>query len=89
MPICNNKPTRVDRYSGSKIFSIFGQIEEAVATSMLEEGKGRKIPLKDFPDIAISPEVHFNDAGVRAKFAILLSKHEELEFDRRVEELRL
>jgi hypothetical protein len=79
--------TRIDRYGGTEIFSIFGQIEEVVATVMLEEGKGRRIELQEFPDVAMCPEVHVNEAGQRAKFAVQFSRHETLEFNRRVAEL--
>lgn len=72
----------------SKTFSIFGQIEEAAASSMLEQGMGRKIETCEFPDPVMCPDVWTNERGQPAKFAIILTKHEEQEFNRRVASLR-
>lgn len=83
-----NEPTRITRYGGTTIYSIFGQIEEVAAEFMLKKGKGRKIPLTDFPDERTCPEVWTNVNGERAKFAIQLDKHEKVEFDRVIETLR-
>lgn len=74
---------------GSEIFSIFGQIEEAVALSMLKEGKGLRIEPEDFPDANLCPEIHVNDAGKPAKFAIHMTQYELREFKRRVTALCL
>ncbi len=81
--------TRIDRYAGSSTFSIFGQIEEVVATAMIAEGKGRLIPLEEFPPIEMCPECHYNEFDQKAKFAVMMSKHEEFEFDNRVALLRM
>lgn len=81
--------TKIDRYAGSSIQSIFGQIEEVVASAMISEGKARLIPVEIFPDEKMCPDVHVNDLGQRAKFAVQLSKLQLLEFNRRVDALRM
>lgn len=65
------------------IYSIFGQIESAVARVMLDEGKVRMIEARDIPLSAA-----FNDEGQRAYFAIIISRKYLGEFDYRVEQLR-
>jgi hypothetical protein len=72
----------------SQTFSIFGQIEEAVATVMLTEGKGRQIPTTEFPDEALCPAVWQDELGRRAKFAVLFTPAELSEFNQRVELMR-
>jgi hypothetical protein len=64
------------------IFSVFGQIEEVVARAMAEEGKCRLILPEHIPD-----SVAWRD-GRRANCALVISRHNEREFDERVAKLR-
>lgn len=75
----------------SNIFSIFGQIEEAVAMNMVDEGKGRMIPVDQFPERdGLTEHIYVNDAGLPVKFAVQLwGRHELAEFNRRCRELRI
>jgi hypothetical protein len=81
--------TWIDRYAGSSVFSIFGQVEEVIAKMMLEEGKGRLIRIEEFPEESVCPDIYINELGQHAKFAIMLTKMEEAEFDNRVTALRM
>jgi len=64
------------------IFSVFGQIEGVVADMMAAEGV-KKIEADMIPATFL-----FNDAGVKAHCALILTPAQEREFDRRVAELR-
>ena len=68
--------------SKTTISSIFGQIEAAVADSMIAEGKLNKIPFEQIP-----PSVAYNDAGTRAYYAVVFSSEAEREFNERVRQL--
>lgn len=68
-----------------QIFSIFGQIEKAVADSMLEEHLVIKIPQEDIPPGCPL----YNKAGEKAYYAIMLPTREMAAiFHRRVRNLR-
>lgn len=67
----------------SQIYSIFGQIEEAAASSMIAEGKGNKIEADMIP-----PTARYNERGERAKFAIVLHSAHVAEFENRIANLR-
>lgn len=67
----------------TEIFSVFGQINAAVADSLIAEGKATRIAPEDIP-----PSVRYNDAGELAHCALVTSEEVELEFDRRVRALR-
>jgi hypothetical protein len=67
----------------TKICSIFGQIEAAVGDAMAQEGKVIKIPFEQIP-----PTVAFNDKGTRAYYALVFTVAAEVEFNRRVADLR-
>ena len=83
----NGKVIDIERFLGSKIFSVFGQIEEVVARAMVEEGKGRIIPTSEFPDIKLCPHVWHNDEGVPVKFGVLFNARQVIEFYRRTGDL--
>lgn len=70
------------------IISVFTQIEEVVASAMVEEGKGHKIPLDQFPRGDNCMDIWFNEAGEKAKFAVMLRDHQLREFNQRVALLR-
>ena len=65
------------------IVSIFGQIEGVVAHAMAAEGKVTLISPEYIP-----PTVLFNEQGLRANCALVLTPDAESEFDRRVKALR-
>jgi hypothetical protein len=70
---------------GTKIYSIFGQIEQVVAEAMINEGKGRRIPQHEIPESAL-----FSEDGVRkALFAIQLPVQRVREFEDRIRTLML
>lgn len=73
---------------GSQIFSIFGQIEEVIAEAMIAEGSARRIPREEFPDAARHPDVHFDESGRPAKFAVLMPLQRVREFEDRIARLR-
>jgi hypothetical protein len=66
----------------SEIYSIFGQIDEVVAQSMVDEGKVTKIE----PDM-IPATMLFDDQDRRAKFAIVLPHAYLAEYEKRVRDL--
>lgn len=73
----------------SQFISIFGQIEQVVAESMVEEQKVRMVPLTQFPEERMCPGVWVNEHGHRAKFAIQINNTAaKAEFERRVADLR-
>ena len=65
------------------IYSIFGQIEEAVASAMIADGSCSRIEAWDIPASAL-----YNDAGQRAKFAIVMPAALVGTFERRIWDLR-
>lgn len=72
------------RRGGSNIFTVFGQIEAAVADAMIAEGKATRIEVKDFP----TGVNLVNDVGYPARFAVIIGKNEDAEFARRVAALK-
>lgn len=76
------------RINDTVIYSIFEQVEEAAAEHLLKNGKGRKIPLTQFPSILEAYEAWYNELGQKAKFAIYLKKEEAVEFNELVANLR-
>lgn len=74
---------------GSQIFSIFGQIEAVVAEAMIGEGKGKRIDVGHFPDIAMCPDIYINEVGEIARFAVLLPTQHVREFEDRIAKLRM
>lgn len=83
-----NNVVDIERFMGSKIFSIFGQIEEVVARAMVSEGKGHIIPTEQFPDARLCPDVWTDEHGRPAKFGVQFSARQVIEFYRRLEALR-
>ena len=63
----------------TEIFSVFGQIESVVADAMAAEGKVRKIEPDMIPASAL-----YDDRGRKAHCALVMSRQESVEFDRRV-----
>ena len=68
---------------GTKIISVFGQIEGVVADAMAEEGLVTRIEQRLIP-----PTVLFNDSGTMAHCALVLTEAQERMFDQRVAALR-
>lgn len=83
MPLTRRGPMR-KRTARPKVYSIFGQINSMVADAMIKEKwvvgviKGDAIPLS----------VRYNEFGERAHCALIMTKGQSEEFDRRVRELR-
>jgi hypothetical protein len=73
---------------GSQIFSIFGQIEAVAADLMVQRGLGQRIEVSDFPDAATCPDVHVNERGEQARFALLLPLQHVQQFENLIRELR-
>lgn len=75
---------------GSQIYSIFGQIEEVAANLMLKRypEQIRRIPVEEFPDAARCPDVHRNEQGQAARFAVLMPTQRIAEFNRLIADLR-
>lgn len=72
------------RKATSKIFSISGQIETAVADTLIEQHGLFKIMPRDFP-----PGVsRVDDDGRPVSYAIMMDETVERQFDRMVAELR-
>lgn len=68
-------------------FSIFGQIEEVVASEMVKEGKISRIEPADIPESALwSTDLLGNK--VRAKFAVIVPVPHQREFHNRILDLR-
>ena len=67
----------------TKIYSIFGQVEAVVAENMIAEFGACKIEPQDIPETAA-----VNEAGDRAKFAVVVPAHRVEEFERRIADLR-
>lgn len=67
----------------SQIFSVFGQIEAVVAEEMVKEGKFNRIEAADIP-----PTASVNDAGQRARFAVVVPNDHLSEFEDRIARLR-
>lgn len=72
------------RSAKPKVYSIFGQINSIVADAMIKEGWVTGVIKGD----AIPESVRYNEHGERAHCALVLSKGQSAEFDRRVRELR-
>jgi hypothetical protein len=53
----------------TKFYSIFGQIEEVAAETMIERGLATRIPFKQIPD---EGGIKYNEKGEPAKFAIFI-----------------
>lgn len=71
--------------NGVEMFSVFGQAECVASGIMIERGKAKRIPVRDFPDGAPL----FNDVGVPAVFALIVKRGADMrEFDRLVEEVK-
>ena len=67
----------------TKIFSLYGQIEEVVARAMVEEGKlPRIINAADIPPTAL-----VNEDGRIARCAVIVPRCHEAEFENRIKEL--
>lgn len=66
------------------IFSVFGQIEGVVADAMCAEQPSiHRIEFENIP-----PSVRYNDAGVSAHCALVMTPEQERDYDRRVADLR-
>lgn len=63
----------------TQIFSVFGQIDAAVAEAMIAEGKLTRIEAADIPPTAAT-----NDAGRPARFAVVVPAARLAEFNRRI-----
>jgi hypothetical protein len=79
-----------EKEKGFDVYSIFGQIEEAAAETLLSKypTRVRRIPLEQFPDESDVPEIHTNERGERAKFAVLVPSALQKEFDSIIDGLR-
>ena len=71
------------RNNKTQIFSVFSQTDEVVARKMVEEAKLTLIPISQIPDTAM-----FNLLGQRAKFAVIVPREHQAEFERRCADLR-
>lgn len=67
----------------TEIYSIFGQIDEVIASSMVDEGKLLKIDRHMIPDTA-----RFDDDGREAVFAVVVPDKYAAEYMSRVAALR-
>jgi hypothetical protein len=67
----------------TQIFSIFGQIEAAVAERMIEEGGCNRIPFEQIP-----PTAAYDEKGNRALFAIVVPTELVQSFEARIATLR-
>jgi hypothetical protein len=67
----------------TEIWSIFGQIEEAVAQAMIDAGKVRKIEQEHIPDTVL-----YDEEGRKAVFAIIIPYIYIEEFNQREAFLR-
>jgi hypothetical protein len=76
------RPARKGR-GKTETFSVFGQIEAVIAEAMIEKYGLYRIPAADIP-----ASVAVNDAGTRARFAVVMPTNLLPEFNRRVAELR-
>ena len=61
----------------TKIFSIFGQIEDVAAKIMIKDGKAKKIAFEHIP-----AEVAFNKDGQKARYAISVNGDEVAAFEK-------
>jgi hypothetical protein len=71
------------RSNSTEIFSIFGQIEAVAAQLMIDRGLATRIVAEQIPQ-----SVAMNDAGQRAKFAIIIKRRDCFEFEKLIAELR-
>ena len=71
------------RNNSTEIFSVFGQCEAVAAEMMISEGKLTRIEPADIP-----PTAAVNDAGTRARFAVIVPRRFVPEFNRRCAEMR-
>lgn len=71
------------RGKATEIYSIFGQIEAAAAEFMIRSGKATRIKPEDIP-----PTVAVNDAGSRARFAVVIPRSHVREFNEVIDRLR-
>lgn len=77
------KTTRKSGKPKFAIFSIFGQIEAAAADHFIEHHNAYRIPVDKIPDDALR-----NDAGVVARFAVLIPGVHVAAFNKMCEDLR-
>jgi hypothetical protein len=75
----------------NKVISIFGEIEEIVAKQMMAEGKGvgllaptLSVSLNDIP-----VSCKFNHLGDPVRIVIVMPRSLLVEFERRIEDLRI
>lgn len=66
------------------IFSISGQIEHVAAEVMMKRHALKKIELRDFP----KEVARVDAAGRPVRYAIMMTREQENEFDNLVEDLR-
>lgn len=71
------------RNNKTQIFSVFSQTDEVVARKMVEESKLTLIPISQIPNT-----VMFNLLGQKAKFAVIVPRKYQAEFERRCADLR-
>jgi hypothetical protein len=70
--------------SKTEIFSIFGQCDAVAAEMMVREGKLTRIEPEDIPASAA-----VNEAGTRARFAVVVPHQHLREFQQRCREMYL
>jgi hypothetical protein len=75
----------------TSILSIFGQLEMIVAEQMMAEGKGvgKLAPTLSVGFDDLPPSTRVNDRGDPVRLVIVMPRHLEREFERRVAELRM
>jgi hypothetical protein len=71
------------RKPATEIFSIFGQVEEAAAETMIAQGKITKIPYDRIPQMETR-----NSLGQDAKFAVVVPSAHREEFENLIASLR-
>jgi hypothetical protein len=75
----------------TSMYSVFGEVEYLTATQMIKEGKNVTLfyPTDKIPDLEMLPQsTRFNELGQQVRMVVIMDRQTNLEWERRIAELR-